>query len=192
MGSFLALKINHLISHKMSDMHLLKSTIKKLFGKKAWIELKKNGSLRVWKKYLIKTLDAIHISVNETVVIRDESWVEAISENIELGKSHIKKATTFDEAISVFSSTLIHQSFIQIGLMPNRSFADSVNLRKENWKLDSFRSIIIVQNPEQVESVFWSVQQREIGFEAQLKLKEEHRYSKSKLSYSEWCKSRLS
>ncbi len=178
------------VPHKSSDMYLLKSTIEKLFGEQAWYDLKETSSLSCWRKYLIKTLDAIWVSINETIVIRDADWIEDISENIELGKSYIKRSKTFDDAISSFTSTLIKQSFIQIGFMPDRSSKNSVNLRKENWKLDSHRSILVVQNPEQVESAFWSSQQKKIGFDAQLELKRDHRYSKSKLSYSEWCKNK--
>ncbi len=170
------------------EYYLLKSTIQKLFGNKAWVELKDTSSLKIWKKYLTKTLDATLVSIRESIDVYDQNWLEPIEENIRIGKLRLKESKDIDESISIVCAVFIEQSFLQIGFMPNRKGIDQVNLRKKNWNFDCFRSVIIVQNSEQIETEFWSTQQKEIGFEQQLKLKKEHRLSKSKLCYSEWCK----
>ena len=79
------------------------------------------------------------------------------------------------------------QVFLQIGMLPNRTTARRVTLGRQYWRLDSHRSVQYVQSPEQIEAAFWSDQQRQLGFERQMELRDEYRASRSKLPYSRWC-----
>ena len=167
----------------------LKSTIENLFGSESWYALKESNHLPTWKKQLQKVVRAIHISILTTVKIYDEEWIEQINDTVECGQKNIIKATDIEEAIAALSATLINISFLQVGFMPNRKGRPKkITLKKENWNLDLYRTVMYLQTEEQKEAVFWSKQQKEIGFSCQIEMWYKYRQLKSNISYSKWCK----
>jgi hypothetical protein len=166
---------------------LLKSVIENVLGSDAWYALKESNHLPTWKKQLIKVIDAIHVSIQASIEVYDQDWIEEINQVVETGIKEIKMSEDIEESISSLAATFINISFIQVGLMPRRKGKSKVSLRKENWELNIYRSVIYIQSFQQKEELFWDKQQDEIGFREQLELKDAHRISKSKLPYSEWC-----
>lgn len=169
---------------------MLKSAIEQLLGQDAWYELKETTSITPWRKNVLKLLKAICISIDASVEVRDEAWMDAVNENLARGKEGVKASTDIDELLSCFEATLLRQVFLQIGAVPNRKGRPRVSLSKENWRLNGQRSVQYVQSRTQLESAFSSEQQSRIGFERQMELRNEHRRSKSPLPYSEWCRQR--
>jgi hypothetical protein len=166
----------------------LKSVIENIFGSEAWYALKESNHLPTWKKQLSKAIKAIHLSIQVTVEIYDKEWIETVNQAVKHGIKDIETAEDIEEAISHLAATFINISFLQVGLMPKRKgISSKISLKKENWKLNPYRSVIYIQSPQQKENLFSDKQQQEIGFQKQLELKNAHRNSKSKLLYSEWC-----
>ena len=168
---------------------VLKSALESIFGSAAWYALKESNHVPTWRKYGIKTLQCIELSIDATVEIADEEWKQEIRNVISDGIARLKIDKEIDEIISTLAGTLIRVSFNQIGLMPNRKGSPKpVTLKKELWVLNPFRSVVYLQTPIQREQLFLTKQRSSIGFDAQLDLQAEYRQSKTKLSYSEWCK----
>lgn len=178
------------LKHDLSHRIAIKSAIEQVLGRDSWYELKETTSLTPWRKNILKVLKAIRISIDTSIEIKDQAWTEAVNENLTGGAQKVRSSKDIDELLSSFEATLLRQVFLQIGMVPNREGQSSVSLRKENWRLDGLRTVQYVQSPAQVEANFWSEQQRRIGFEKQTELHNEHRGSKSKLSYSAWCRAR--
>lgn len=176
--------------HEMSEMYALKSSIEDLLGNSAWLELKETTSTTSWRRYVLKLLDAIELSVETTVLIKDEEWIQEVRSNLNHGRELNRIAKSPEDAIAALSATLLRQVFLQLGLLPNRKTAASVPLKPQNWDLSGFRSVQYVQSPKQKEDLFLSKQRRAIGFEAQLDLQDEYRHSRTKLPYSVWCATR--
>lgn len=179
------------LKHDISSRAMLKSAIEQLLGRGAWQDLKETTSLTPWRKHVLKLLRAIRISVHESVEVSDVAWFDAIKENIASGEQAAKESKDIDELLACFTATLLRQVFLQLGMLPNRTTAASVPLSKENWRLNDYRSVQYVQSKQQREAVFWSEQQKQIGFEKQMELHNEYRWSKSALSYSQWCSRRM-
>ncbi|RQP21143.1 hypothetical protein DZC73_29430 [Albitalea terrae] len=169
---------------------MLKSAIEQLLGRDAWYELKETTSLSPWRKHVLKLIKAIRVSIRESVQVRDATWMSEVTENLVRGEQAARKSKDIDELLSCFTATLLRQVFLQIGMLPDRTTSPTVSLSKENWRLNRQRSVQYVQSMEQLEAVFWSEQQSRIGFEKQMELHNEHRWSKSELPYSEWCRAR--
>lgn len=167
----------------------LKMVIEQLFGKSAWYELKETTSVTVWRRYLRQTIRALEIAIEETVHA-DESWHEEASELLKKCEESLRSARTFDHLVSSFTATLLRLTFLQLGQIPACSKKEKVSLRRSNWKLDGYRTVIYAQKPTQRAQLFWSKQQRQIGFNAQMDLYYEHRRSGSPLSYEDWCSRR--
>ncbi|WP_417911697.1 hypothetical protein [Candidatus Electronema sp. TJ] len=178
------------IKHDLSHLYALKSAIEGLLGYNAWYELKETTSLSTWRKYILKILKAIQISIYESIEVTDAEWLKMVEDNIAQGEQQAKSSQNIDELLSCFTATLLRQVFLQIGGLPNRKAEKSVALSKANWRLNSRRSVQYVQSKAQLEFVFWCEQQDRIGHEKQMELHNEHRRSKSELPYSEWCRKR--
>jgi hypothetical protein len=178
------------LEHDISHRYMLKSAIEQLLGQDAWYELKETTSLTPWRKYVLKLLKAIRISILESVEVHDPAWLKAVTENLGRGEEAAKSSKDIVTLLSSFTGTLLRQVFLQIGALPNRKGQPSVSLGKENWRLNGQRSVQYVQSKLQIESAFWHEQQVRIGFDKQMELHNEHRWSKSKLSYSAWCHGR--
>ncbi|AOS82982.1 hypothetical protein BIU88_01765 [Chlorobaculum limnaeum] len=175
--------------NKYTKYLVLKSAIEELFGSDSWYALKESNHVPTWRKYAVKTLKAIQVSISESVDVCDTEWRQEIDKLLAAGIKRIEGDKAIDEIIATLAGTLIRVSFTQIGLMPNRKGSSkSVNLRKESWRLNCFRSVIYTQNIKQKEHQFWSKQQQEIGFDAQCDLYYKYIKSKSCTLYSEWCK----
>ncbi|AQV02586.1 hypothetical protein [Desulfococcus multivorans] len=171
----------------ISHFYSLKTVIEQLLGKEAWLDLKEATSLTKWRVYVLKLIAVIRVSIKESVQIVDQAWLDAVRDNLDDGKASAKAAKTIDELLSGFAATLLRQVFLQIGMLPNRTTARRVTLSRQYWRLDSHRSVQYVQTPQQIEAAFWSVQQRQLGFERQMELRDEYRASRSKLPYWRWC-----
>lgn len=166
----------------------LKFVIERLFGSDAWYALKESNHIPTWRKYGIKTLRAIAVSIEATVEVFDGVWRKDIDAEIAEGIERIKACKEIDEIIASLAGTLICVSFMQIGHMPNRRSAPKPpTLRKDAWRFDAFRTVTYTQTKKQKEQLFYVRQQREIGHDAQFELRVKYRQSKSKLPYSEWC-----
>jgi hypothetical protein len=171
----------------LSQLYSLKSALEDLLGNQAWLDLKESGSLTKWKKYFVRALDALALAIEATVLVRDDDWVSQVKANIDRGREGISKAKDFDETLSVFSATLLRQSFLQLGRLPSRQHQRLVPLKRENWCLSAERSVQYTQTRQQLEDKFRAEQRRAIGFDKQFDLETEYRASRSDLSYSVWC-----
>ncbi len=176
------------LRHDISQYYTLKVAIEQLLGHQAWLDLKECTSFTTWRTYILRLIEAIRVSIHESVEIKDEAWMIEVNKNLNHGKKMAKSSKGIEELISAFTATLLRQVFLQIGIIPNRASTHKVTLRRENWRLNKHRSVLYVQSPAQVESIFWSEQQREIGFERQMELLNEYKSSKSKKPYSQWCR----
>ena len=167
----------------------LKKVIEQLLGRDAWYELKETTSVSVWRHYLKRTILALEIAIENTVHA-DELWHQEASELLKACEESLRSAKTFDHLGSSFTATLLQLTFLQIGQIPENYKQKKVSLNKSNWKLDSYRTVIYAQKPTQHAQLFWIKQQRQIGFNAQRDLYDEHRRSGSLLSFEDWCKRR--
>ena len=174
----------------MSHMYALKSSIEDLLGNRAWLELKETTSAATWKRYVRKLLDAIELSVETTVMIKDDEWLQEVHANLERGRELARIAKTPEDAIAALAATLLRQVFLQLGSAPSRKTATGVPLIPQNWNFSGFRSVQYIQSPTQKENLFLSKQRRAMGFDAQLDLQAEYRRSASKMSYTAWCAAR--
>jgi hypothetical protein len=178
------------MKHDLSHMYALKSAIEDLLGEAAWRDLKECTSLATWRRYVLKLIDAIDLSIKTNIQICDDDWMSQVSDNLAHGKELARIAKDTDDLIAALTATLLKQVFLQLGQAPRRKTSRAVSLKAENWRLDGFRSVQIVQTPAQREVLFLSKQRRDIGFDAQFDLEAEYRRSKSKLPYSVWCAQR--
>ncbi|HSH72658.1 MAG TPA: hypothetical protein VK974_06345 [Methylophilaceae bacterium] len=176
--------------HDLSHMYALKSAIEDLLGEAAWRDLKECTSTKTWRRYVLKLIDAIEISVATNIQICDEDWMSQVQDNLGHGRELARIAENTDDLISALTSTLLRQVFLQLGNIPRRKTVRTVTLKTENWRLDGFRTVQIVQTPAQRNALFMFKQRKKIGFDAQLDLEAEYRRSKSKLQYWEWCEQR--
>lgn len=178
--------------HDMSHMYALKSAVEDLLGNQAWLDLKETTSTASWRRYVLKLLDAIELSVKTTVLVKDEDWMQEVRSNLNHGRYLARIAESPEDAIAALSATLLRQVFLQLGSEPpSRKTAKMAPLKPSHWDLSAFRSVQYVQTPQQRESLFRSRQRKAIGFDAQFDLEAEYRRSGSKLPYSEWCAGRL-
>jgi hypothetical protein len=176
--------------HVTSQFYALKAAIEQLLGNDAWLDLKECTSLSTWRAYVLKLLKAVRISIHESVVVRDQAWIGAVNVSIARGEEAAKSSKDIDDILSNFTATLLRQEFLLIGMLPNRRTAHKVTLSRENWRLNGHRSVQYVQSSIQLEAEFWNEQQGRIGFERQMELRNEHRASRSKVPFSQWCHER--
>ena len=169
----------------------LKSAIENLFGRDAWYALKESNHIGTWRKYAARTLKAVELSIKDSIEIYDTDWMEEVSSCLREGMAQLKLAEAIDDVVGVLAGTMLEMSFLQLGHMPRRKGRSGpYPLRKGDWRLNGFRSVVYLQTKGQKESRFLSLQRREIGFDAQFDLMSEYRRSKSELSYPEWCAQR--
>lgn len=167
----------------------VKSALEDLFGSDAWYALKESNHLGTWRKYADKTLRAVELSITDSVEIYDEAWLGEVSSRLQEGKEQLRLADSIDEVVGVLAGTMIEMSFIQLGHMPRRKGQPGTYpLRKGEWRLNGFRSVVYVQTKAQKEDRFLSLQRQKIGFDEQFDLMAEYRRSKSQLAYSDWCR----
>ncbi len=136
----------------------LKATLEMLWGKGTYLELKHCSDLSIWKKYAERTLQASLVAIEETVQIKDEDWQKSVDCIINHGIERIKSSKDFDDLFQYLSSTYIELSFHQIGLMPSRPPSIRPTLRKQDWKLDGYRTVQYVQLPEQKKTLEQRIQ----------------------------------
>ncbi len=166
----------------------VKDIISKLLGSDAWYYLKESTEAAVWRRYGKRCISAIRASISENYLQADDVWKEDIEDLCKSSLLRIGKANSMECVISHLCKFFIELSFHQSGFMPKCNYhRKNVSAHKHNWNLTLYRTPLFTQTENQKESLFWSVQQKKIGFPAQLEIKEKYRKSKSKLSYSKWC-----
>ena len=111
----------------------VKSAIERLFGREAWYALKESNSIPTWKKYTKKTLDALKLSIHETVKHFDDVWLCEIDNEIKEGVESIKCSKTIDEIIASLAGALINVSFLQARFMSHREGLDQKNTLKKEY-----------------------------------------------------------
>jgi hypothetical protein len=129
----------------------LKSLFEHVWGKGTYLELKHCSDIKVWKRYCTQTLKATQQAIRETIIVCDDDWHEGISSAISHGLKQIQTSESFDELFQCFAATYVEISFCQIGFMPAFQNDFRRKLGKGHWRLDAYRSVQYVQNPEQRE-----------------------------------------
>ena len=162
-------------------------TIENLFGNNARQALEGSNSLTTWKKYTQKTIKAVAISIQQTVQHCDKEWLAEVNKTTNNGLEKLNTCKTIDDVLAVLAGTFINLSFLQIGFMPQSRSKKKISLRKNEWELSDFRSVIYLQSVKQREACFWHVQQQEMGFQRQMVLRDKYRVSHTPLQYMEWC-----
>jgi hypothetical protein len=127
----------------------LKHVFESLWGKGTYLELKHCSDISKWKKYSTRTLQASLVAIEETVQIKDEEWQETVNNIVSHGIDMIKLSKDFDDLFQSLSAAYMQLSFHQIGLMPTRPSNVRPTLRKQDWKLDGYRTTIYMQTPDQ-------------------------------------------
>ena len=108
------------LKHDLSHQYAFKSEIEELLGSNAWYDLKETTSLAPWRKYIMKLLKAIQLSIYESIEVTDADWLKTVEDNIAHGEQKAKSSQDIDELLSCFTATLLRQVFLQIGGVPNR------------------------------------------------------------------------
>ena len=161
--------------------------MERLWGVDAWYALKETHSVSTWRKYVIKSIKAIQVSIHTNAEICDKEWLSQIDSRIEFGIGNAKKVKEIDELIGVLCSTFMEVSFLQVGAMPERKASRrKVTLHKSNWQLDEFRKVVYLQTPSQREELFLRKLHKKLGFDQVMKLQLKHKQSKSGLPFSVW------
>lgn len=120
------------LRHDISQFYELKAAVEQLLGNQAWLDLKVCTSLATWRDYVLKLIKAIRVSIEESVEVRDQAWVDSIHENLNRGIASAKSSKNIEELLSGFSATLLRQVFLQIGMLPNRPTERKVTLVRGN------------------------------------------------------------
>jgi hypothetical protein len=173
--------------HDLAQNYAIKAAIEQLLGQQAWLDLKETTSVDTWRSYIEKVIEAVEVSIDQTVEVRDEAWLADVLSNLAYGREAVGNATDVDTILSAFTATLLRQVFLQIGFWPDRQNSLKVTLAPSNWRLNQFRNVQYVQTPKQVEALFWTLQQKKFGVERQRELCAEYKASESELPYSKWC-----
>ena len=87
--------------HDMSHMSPLKSVIEDFLGSRARYDLKETTSLATWRKCVFKLFGAIALSVETTILIRDDDWMQDVQENINHGRELGKIAKVIRSAFQL-------------------------------------------------------------------------------------------
>jgi hypothetical protein len=166
----------------------LKHSLEGILGRQAWSDLKMCTSIPVWRRYLLRAIAALRVSIKATIEIHDMSWIEEVNEVLDHGTTLIKLAKDPETLLSAFSATLLELSLLQIGQLPNRALATDVTLNPKYWTLRRYRSVQYVQSAGQAEVEFWDKQERGLGVAKQRALHDEYLDSKFQGPFSVWCK----
>jgi hypothetical protein len=134
----------------LEEAYDLKSLVEKLFGRRAWSEVKNSNSLRTWRKYGSRILSAIEKSASLTVTIADSDWHDELHVLVEQAKARLKKADNTEVLFASLAASLAKISFHQLGRVPDNRTISEVTLRdRSQWVLNSYRSIQYVQDSQQ-------------------------------------------
>lgn len=135
----------------IEKFYALKATLERIWGEDTYADLKHCSDLKVWKRYLKRTLEAIKLAISDTVQITDPQWLEEATGILDMGLKRLHEAADFDDLFQAFAATLTELSFHQIGLCPQRILSSRATLRKGDWNLSAYRSVQYVQSEEQKE-----------------------------------------
>ena len=118
------------MEYVIENGYAFKSLVERLFGKRAWMEIKHSTDLKVWKKYSERILSAIECSAKATVEIVDDEWFDELSSIITHGKRRIKSARDTEQLFVALSASLAEISFFQLVSIPNNIRSKQVTLRQ--------------------------------------------------------------
>lgn len=149
------------LRYDMAQYYSMKVMFEHVFGNRSYRRLKETATFQDWKKETVKLLQAIRLSIISTVEVADDDFFGQVDIEIEHGKKLISSTEQIDDLFAVLSATLTRIVFLQIGLIPNNYRCKTVTLRKNNWVLDTFRSVQYVQNHEQKEAVLRNISQKQ-------------------------------
>lgn len=159
----------------MSQFYSMKDVMEQLFGKRAYLCLKETASLKDWKDYTLKLLDAILLATESSIAVADDDWRNEITDAVKEGVKLISYADHISDLFSALAATLTRIVFVQIGCMPNHRLEQkTVRLTKEWWTLSHFRSVQYVQSEAQKAAL---VQAREKSKAARQKQQEHENQS---------------
>ena len=137
----------------IEKFYALKATLERIWGKDTYTDLKHCSDLKVWKKYLQRTLEAIKLAISDTVQVADPEWLEDAIGILDMGSKRLHDSTEFDDLFQAFAATLTELSFHQIGRFPQMVLSSRATLRKSDWNLSAYRSVQYVQTREQKEQL---------------------------------------
>jgi len=83
--------------NKYTKYLVLKSAIEELFGSDSWYALKDSNHVPTWRKYAVKTLKAIQVSISESVDVCDTEWRQEIDKLLAAGIERIQRDQAIDE-----------------------------------------------------------------------------------------------
>jgi len=128
----------------------LKFALESLLGKEAWYRLKDTTNVKVWRKELLRALRVCDAAIIGTIQVVDDNWVEEKAELLEKGTRDLEGAGTIENLFAAFSACLLQLNFHLIGQMPNlRGRTENVRAIPGNWRLNTYRSILYVQDKDQ-------------------------------------------
>ena len=126
--------------------HTIRTMFGSLWGQQAYQDLKNYKTIKEYRKYAKKTLEASKLAIQKTVLVYDETWKKESLKLIGKGLERIKETSDFEHLFAILAETYIRLSFHQIGNFPNSNTGDKVTLRnKKLWTLNGFRSVQYVQ-----------------------------------------------
>ena len=145
------------IRYDMSQYYPLKAVLEQILGKATYRRLKETGDLKDWRGETARLLEAIQLSVTDTVQVADHEWYREMGETIEHGRKLLASSKSIDELLANLAATLTRLVFLQLGLVPLSRQQDRAVLRKGNWRLDGLRSVQFVQTEQQKQNLakFW-------------------------------------
>jgi len=141
------------IRYDMSQYYPLKAVLEQILGKATYRRLKETSDLKDWRGETARLLEAIQLSVTDTVQVADHEWYREMGETIEHGSKLLASSKSIDELLASLAATLTRLVFLQLGFVPLRRHQDRAVLRKGNWRLDGHRSVQFVQTEQQKQNL---------------------------------------
>lgn len=122
-----------------------------LYGRNEWINVKHCTSIDNWKERIIKLIKTIDKAIKSSVEVLEISFEEEIKKLISNEIKYIKQKEyqEIEELTGDLSVCLAKIIFTLLGEIPdNYRLKQNVSLRN-SWKLNSTRTIQIIQNKKQ-------------------------------------------
>ena len=152
------------IRHDLSQYYSIKDLFELVLGKASFKKLKDAGSIKDWKLESVRLLKAISLSVEATVEIVDQEWIDEFHDLINKGASSVESSSEIDELFASLAATLGQLVFLQIGFLPHaHRTMERVPLTVSHWKLNLIRSVQYVQSEDQRRTQFRITKRKNIG-----------------------------
>ena len=141
------------IRFDLAQFYPMKGVLENILGRSTYRKLKDYAELSDWEDALEKLLNAILLSINTTILIADDDWLQDVEKIVVSGKESLRQSKNSADLFASFSATLTKIVFLQIGFIPDRYSSEKVPLVPSNWKLDVFRSVQYIQSNNQKQSL---------------------------------------